>query len=39
MNENSIFKMLCDSIGDVERADISVWDYVISVCGLIIEFM
>ena len=32
MNENSVHKMWHDSIGDVERADVSVLDDVISVC-------
>ena len=31
MNENSVLKMWHDSIGDVERADVSVLDDVISV--------
>ena len=32
MNENSVHKMWHDSTGDVERADVSVLDDVISVC-------
>ncbi len=32
INESSVFKVWCDSISDVERADVSVLDDVISVC-------
>ncbi len=32
INERSVFKVWCDSISDVERADVSVLDDVISVC-------
>ncbi len=33
MNENNVFKMWHDSIGDVEKADVSVLNDVISVHG------
>ncbi len=31
MNESSVFKMWCDGISDIERADISVMDDVLSI--------
>ncbi len=32
LNESSVFKVWCDNIGDVERADVRVLDDVITVC-------